>query len=186
MLVADVSGHGARAAVVMAMLRAWLEALRTLERGAAQMPVDINRLLCGMDGLGVFVTGFFVDLELETGVLSYINCGHPFARLVRANGSVEPLTGGHCLPLGVSEDLGVQHAGEAQLHSGDSLVIFTDGITEAPSAHAELFDDARLDAALLEGGTPDDMVGRVLEAVRGFRNGAARQDDECMLVVQRL
>ncbi|MFO0784541.1 MAG: PP2C family protein-serine/threonine phosphatase [Phycisphaerales bacterium] len=185
MLVADVSGHGARAAVVMAMLRAWLEALRTFERAAEDVPTDINRLLCRVSELGVFATGVFVKLDRNSGAVRYVNCGHPLPRVIRAQGSVELLTGGRCLPLGVRDQLGLQEPGDVQLHPGDSLVIFTDGITEAPNAHAELFDDARLDAALLKGGTPCEMVHRVLTSVRDFRQGAAREDDECMLVVQR-
>lgn len=185
LLVADVSGHGARAAVIMAMLRAWLESHHAFEREAANIAGDINSLFNRMGGLGVFVTGVFASVDLCAGSLRYINCGHPLPRVVRASGALDLLVSGHCLPLGVAEDIGLESPGDDKLAPGDALVIYTDGITEAADAGGNRFDDARLDASISGGGDSQVIVRRVIGSLSAFRLDAPRLDDECMLVVRR-
>jgi phosphoserine phosphatase RsbU/P len=185
LLVADVSGHGARAAVIMAMLRAWLESHQAFEREAANIAGDINALFNRMDGLGVFVTGVFAGIDLKTGSFRYLNCGHPLPRIVRASGMLDTLRAGRCLPLGVAEDIGLESPGEDRLNPGDALVIYTDGITEAAASNGTRFDDPRLDASIIEGGGSHEIVSRVIRSLTAFRLDAPRLDDECMLVVRR-
>ncbi|MGH7133772.1 MAG: PP2C family protein-serine/threonine phosphatase [Phycisphaerales bacterium] len=185
LLVADVSGHGARAAVIMAMLRAWLESHQAFERETSHIAGDINGLFNRMEGLSVFVTGVFARIDLQTGSLRYVNCGHPYPRIVRANGSLDTLTGGHCLPLGIAADLGLESPGTSWLNAGDALVFHTDGITEAAAPDGARFDDSGLDAALRDGDDAEQIVARVLGALASFRLDAPRLDDECLLVVRR-
>ncbi len=185
MLVADVSGHGARAAIVMAMLRAWLCSHELLDRPTSNTATEINTLLLRIEGLGVFVTGVFVNIDLQDGSFRYINCGHPWPRIVRATGGVEHLRAGHCLPMGVCDDLGLAGPGTDVLVVGDSLVIHTDGISEARRGDGVMFDDQRLDEAIVGGGGAAATLDRLLASVAVFLGGAPQRDDECVLVVKR-
>ncbi len=184
--VADVSGHGVRAAVIMAMLRAWLGAAQHFERPAVSVAEDLNTMLLELDGLTVFVTGVFFVLDPATGIARYINCGHPPARVRRANGSVETLTGGGTIPLGISAELRAEEAGVVELAPGDSLVLFTDGIVEASDAEGNQFDYDGLDRLLAStGGRADRTLSAILEAVTAHRGNQAQADDECVLVLSR-
>ncbi|CAA9430861.1 MAG: Serine phosphatase RsbU, regulator of sigma subunit, partial [uncultured Phycisphaerae bacterium] len=139
-LVADVSGHGVRAAVVMAMLRAWLGSNKVLDRaGRGETPANINAMLLEVEGLGMFVTAVFVSLDPADGSFYYINCGHPSPRVRRADGRVVRLTDGRTIPLGVADDFGLDGQGVDRLGPGDCLVLFTDGIPEARDAGGDFF-----------------------------------------------
>ncbi|MBC7773328.1 MAG: serine/threonine-protein phosphatase [Pyrinomonadaceae bacterium] len=185
LLVADVSGHGARAAVVMAMLRAWLESHQAFELETANIAGDMNTLFNRIEGLGVFVTGVFANINLKDGSFRYINCGHPFPRIVRASGVLDVLRGGHCLPLGIADDLGLEGPGMNMLSPGDALVFYTDGIIEAASQTGARFEESGLDASVIKGGSSHEIVSRLLCSLTSFRQDAPRLDDECVLVVKR-
>ncbi|MFT3684591.1 MAG: SpoIIE family protein phosphatase [Phycisphaerales bacterium] len=185
LLVADVSGHGARAAVIMAMLRAWLESHQAYKREAINIAHDINALFNRMDGLGVFVTGVFARIGIADGSFNYINCGHPYPRILRADGTLDLLTDGHCLPLGIAEDLGLEAPGHGTLNPGDTLVINTDGIPESAAPDGTRFEDARLNASLRAQGDATAIRNSTLRALAEFRQTAPRLDDECMLVIKR-
>ena len=185
-LIADVSGHGVRAAVVMAMLRAWLGSNKVLDRaGRGETPANLNAMLLEVEGLGVFVTAVFVSLDPADGSFYYINCGHPPPRIRRADGRVVALTDGRSIPLGVTDDFTQEPQGFARLDAGDCLVLVTDGIPESRNAGGEFFDDDRLDAAIGRGRCAGGVIEEVVGALETFRGGARRADDECVLVIHR-
>lgn len=185
-LIADVSGHGVRAAVVMAMLRAWLGSNKVLDQaGRGATPANINAMLLEVEGLGMFVTAVFVSLDPADGSFYYFNCGHPSPRIRRADGCVVSLTDGKTIPLGVADDLNLGPHGIDRLGPGDCLVLFTDGITEAQSADGDFFDDDRLDAAIGRGRCAGGIIDEVIGALEAFRGGVRQADDECVLVIHR-
>jgi phosphoserine phosphatase RsbU/P len=192
-LVADVSGHGVRAAVVMAMLRAWLGATRYFNRPGVDVAFDLNAMLLEVGAAPIFVTAFFVALDAETGRFRYLNCGHPPARIRRLDGSIVPLTGAHCLPLGVQQDLAPENVedGEAVLAPGDAIVLYTDGISEARSPDGEEFGERGIDGVLEAGGrgamphAPHAILDAIVAATTHHRGGRPQTDDECVLVLGR-
>ena len=185
-VIADVSGHGVRAAVVMAMLRAWLGSNKVLDRaGRGETPANINAMLLEVEGLGMFVTAVFVSLDPADGSFYYINCGHPSPRVRRADGRVVTLTDGKTIPLGVADDFSLNGQGIDRLGPGDCLVLFTDGIPEARSADGDFFDDDRLDAAIGRGRCAGGIIDEVVAALEAFRGGVPQADDECVLVIHR-
>ena len=178
--VADVSGKGIPAALFMAVART---VLRSGDRGedmAADMEAA-NRLLAAENAASMFVTVFHGVLDLKTGVLRYCNAGHNPPYVLRAatgqdNGRETLRATG--IPFGVDEDMPYRVA-ETRLLPGDTLFLFSDGITEAFDPQAEEFGTTRLEAALEAARCKDAdaLVGDVLAAVRAFAAGAEQSDD---------
>jgi phosphoserine phosphatase RsbU/P len=164
--IADVSGHGTPAAVMMAVTHAIAHNLP----GPPQPPGDLlgqlnRRLMAHYLGTGGdFVTGFYATYDPATRRLEYANAGHNPPRVLSGT-SITPLDAVGDMPLGIDAD---QRFAEAAvtLAPGDRLVLYTDGITEARSPSGELFGEARLDDVLRAGQpTParfvDDLVGEL-------------------------
>ena len=183
--IADVAGHGPGAAVVMAMLRTIMSSYRLGRNSPDSVVRHANRLL--VDGLtaGSFVTAVFVVLDADTGQAGYFNCGHCRPRLIRAKGDIVALEGGGSPPLGILEDL--DPPGDSfELAIGDTLVLYTDGITEAPArSGGDRFGLDRLDAILGSGLPPADTVDSLAQALDRFSGRTPRRDDECALIVKR-
>jgi phosphoserine phosphatase RsbU/P len=148
--------------------------------------VDANRLLAAENTACMFVTMFHGVFDLASGVLRYCNAGHNPPYLLRAAGGRETLkaTG---IPFGVDGDMPYGTA-EAVLAPGDTLFLFSDGITEAFDPAGEIFGEARLEAALENGRGHDaaTLVGEVLAATTEFAAGAEQSDDiTCLALVYR-
>ena len=174
--VADVAGKGIPAALFMAVSRT---VLRIGERGD-DMSADMkaaNRLLATENAAAMFVTAFHGVLDLKTGVLRYCNAGHNPPYVLRGDGQRETLkaTG---LPFGIDADLPYRIA-ETQLRPGDTLFLFSDGITEAFNQADKEFGAARLEAALEAalGKGAAGLVADVLAATAEFAAGAEQSDD---------
>jgi sigma-B regulation protein RsbU (phosphoserine phosphatase) len=140
--IADVAGKGLPAALLMANLQASVRAFGTEDARPETVTRQVNRALCRHTPLDRFVTFFYAMIDTSRGTLACSNAGHNPPILVHADGSVSrPATGG--MVLGVLEDNAYSQA-EMRLHSGDRLVLFTDGITEAGSHEGPEFGDNRL------------------------------------------
>lgn len=183
--IADVSGKGIPAALVMAMFRVLLRTEAARGDGVAATAAAVNRLLKETSVARAFVTGVYGVLEPATGRLTYVNCGHPPPLLLRRAGDVELLA--PCGPL-----LGVfpqATYGERTitLSAGDTLVCYTDGVVEALNAEDEQFGLDRLAAAAQRHlrCTAAEIVAAVVEATSTFSGRPDRADDLTLLVVRR-
>ncbi|MEO5335746.1 MAG: SpoIIE family protein phosphatase [Magnetospirillum sp. WYHS-4] len=176
--IADVSGKGVPAALFMAVARTLLRATAPTTAGPGPCLALANDLLSQENDTGMFVTLFYAVFDTATGHLSYANGGHNPPFLIGADGigRALPTTGG--MALGVLE--GESYAeGAVDLGPGDSLFLYTDGVTEAFDTGGRLFTEARL-AGVLDGGQSlgaADLVDKVVHAVEGFAAGAAQSDD---------
>jgi phosphoserine phosphatase RsbU/P len=174
--VADVSGKGIPAALFMAVSRT---VLRGGESGGDMAPrmERANRQLATDNDSAMFVTAFHGVLDLKTGALTYCNAGHNPPYLLRAAGGRETLkpTG---VAFGVAADLPYR-AVETRLQAGDTLFLFSDGITEAFNPAGEEFGTERLEAALerVRGGSAAAIIGAILAATAEFAAGAEQSDD---------
>ncbi len=183
--IADVSGHGVQAAVMMAVLRTALSAFRVFGRMRQGVPQDINAIWNDVQVPGIFVTAIFAVLDASSGTIHAGNCGHPPARRVRRDGTVERVMCDSSPPIGVIETLDPPEL-SVQLAPGESLVLFTDGITEARNAAGEMFDDHRLDRAISEGaGGPERIVQSIVQSLAEHDRGLPQSDDRCILVCRR-
>ena len=149
---------------------------------------ELNRLLCRVNVNSMFVTVFYGILNHRTGELDYTNGGHNPAYILRGkNGELERLGRFPNLVVGGFEDFSYKSE-SAQLDSGDSLFLYTDGITEAFDAKDEAFGDERLEDSLVE--LYHDDAKTIIEGVYAdlgeFIGDRTQSDDITMLVVKRL
>jgi len=165
LVLADASGKGVPGALLMASLQGILRS--ETAHGATDLLgllSETNRIFYDSTAPEHYATLFFSTFEDESGLLRYVNCGHNPPLVLRADGSVERLSP-TAPALGLLEPWDGTEASVA-LGPGDTLLVYTDGATEAASAAGEEFGDGRLEAAL------KDNAGRPLEAMRRGLLGA--------------
>jgi serine phosphatase RsbU (regulator of sigma subunit) len=183
--IADVSGKGVPAALQGSMLQASLRTQAHLFQSTTEMIGNTNRLLCDGATPGQFATLFLARIEEDTLRLTYSNAGHNFPIVFREDGQRMMLEKGGVV-LGVLD--GAQFdEGELTLRSGDRVVLYTDGISEAANGSAEMYGEDRL-CALVESLPRDlnaqEIIQRIVQDVRGFLNGADAGDDMTLVVLR--
>lgn len=186
-LLADVSGHGAAAAVFMAITHSIIHT----HPGPAAPPGDVlaylNRQLATRYSrlTDTFVTAFYGIYDPSSRNLTYASAGHNPPRLKRcSDGTLQGLDSVKSLPLGILEETYYEEA-VIKLVAGDQIIFYTDGITEAHSLEGELFGTARLDAELetctLQAAS---LLRAVLAAVSYFTAGRPADDDRTLIVAR--
>ncbi|MGA7834922.1 MAG: SpoIIE family protein phosphatase, partial [Acidimicrobiales bacterium] len=146
---------------------------------------QFNRFLCLHPEVGRYVTMFIGAIGCD-GMLDYIKAGHPSPLLLRQNKVSELYTEGS-FPVGLIPDAEFTLA-KMQLEPGDTLVLFSDGVTEAENPNQDLFEVSGLSAALAgQQDLPVEALQQsILESVRAFTRGAHQSDDLTLLVVRYL
>jgi phosphoserine phosphatase RsbU/P len=192
-LVGDVSGKGVPAALFMARTKNLIRLITRLARrtdgsplGAAEVVSMVNQELCQDNAGMMFVTLFFGTIRPDTGDVQFCNAGHnPPYHL--NGGRAEPVTNAKGRPLGLRAESAYE-AGRLTLAAGDTLYVYTDGITEAENRKHELFSEQRLEEVLRGkiNGATDDIVKAVVDAVKGFADGALQSDDITALAIRRV
>ena len=183
LIVADVSGKGVPAALLMSSFRASLLSQR-LDKGPAEVLRQINSFLHRSVEPGRFVTAFLAVLEPSTGRLSYSNAGHNPPYWIDGNGKVTALKEGG-LVLGLFRD-SVYDESEVVMGPGDLLALFTDGVTEAQNPEEELWGEERLLEVLRSNfGAPcRRIVSEILGELRTFARDEAQSDDITLLLAR--
>ncbi len=183
--VADVAGHGLRAAVVMAMLRTWLAAFKFFHRPITSIAADLNSFFAEVGELHTYVTVILLRLNHRTGEFRFRNCGHPSPKLRKCDGTVVTLDEGRMLPLGIKFDEIEVAEATGVLQPGEALVLYTDGITESVAEDGSFF-DGHLDMAIARcNGSAEAIVAGITKSLIAHRGKRKRRDDECMLVIRR-
>lgn len=184
-LIGDVAGKGVPAALFMAVSRALIKA--NVLSGSS-LPVALGKVndeLCEEADAGMFVTLLIIVLETDTGAIEYANVGHLSPFLLGGDGAVRPLDGGHAPALALSKGL---HFGTArhQLAPGESLFLFTDGVTEALNAAREFYTPQRLQFVLRDVcALPVHRITRsVIQDVRTFASDQPQADDISVLALR--
>jgi phosphoserine phosphatase RsbU/P len=181
-LIADVSGKGLGAALLTTMLQGALSGMG-IGADPARVFNHLNRFLCEHTDVGRYATMFFGVLDRD-GRLEFINAGHPSPLLLRRGEVGEPFSEGS-FPLGLIP--GANYVATCmELQPGDTLILFSDGVTEAMDSDQQMFGISRLrsilagqhDAAL------DQIQKTVLESVQDFARGAGQADDITLLLVR--
>jgi len=181
-LLADVSGKGLGAALLTTMLQGALSGM-TLGTDPARVFNHVNRFLCDHAEVGRYATMFFGILE-DSGRLEYINAGHPSPILMRGGKAEEAFTEGS-FPVGLVPEAEFSTT-TLQLAPNDTLVLYSDGVTEAMDPDEQLYGNARLRAVLAgkDEMTLDEIQKTVLESVENFARGARQADDLTVLLVR--
>ena len=183
--IGDVSDKGVPASLMMAMTI-------TLFRAKADLDIEINKIVesinrdISKDNVNLmFVTFFMGILNTRTGELLFCNAGHNYPLLIRKNNSTEALAETHGVPLGIHEAQ-IYKAGKLLLEKGETLVLYTDGITEALSVDGNFYGDDRFEELIsskCKGLTPVQITGTIMEDVAGFAKTPERSDDITLLVL---
>ncbi len=182
LVMADVSGKGVPAALFMMVSRILIKNHLQAGESSAAALTGVNKQLLENNQKGLFVTVWLAVVELSTGRGVAANAGHEHPTLRRAGGQYELVEYRHASPVGIlKRSKFPEH--EFELHPGDSLFIYTDGVAEATDRNETLFGTDRMLAALNR--EPDADCARVLEnvmdGIRAFVDGAEQFDDITML-----
>jgi sigma-B regulation protein RsbU (phosphoserine phosphatase) len=187
--ICDVTGHGVRAALVTAMIRALAEELKPVAREPGNFLRKLNFDLCSIlknTGSPMLTTAFYGVADYQTGKLRFANAGHPKPLLVRRSlGQVEPLanTSGRSQPaLGLFDDPPYQSS-EITLAPGDFLMLFTDGLYEVQGQNEELYSQERLmlDVKSFLAHPPAVLFDELLSVIRNFAVNGQFDDDVCLV-----
>jgi phosphoserine phosphatase RsbU/P len=188
-LICDVTGHGVRAALVTAMLRALAEELKPLAKEPGLFLRKLNSDLCAIlktTGSPMLTTAFYLTANWCTGILRFANAGHPRPLLIRrAAQTVGPLANdsGHSQPaLGLFDDPPYQTT-EIRIAPGDFIMLFTDGLYEVQGLNEELYSQDRLivDVKNLIQKPAGQLFDNLLEAMRAFSISHEFEDDVCLV-----
>lgn len=182
--IADVSGKGIPAALIMAGFRMCLLAEIRNEFAIRAVMHKVNSLLYESTGRDKFVTAFYGVLDFQNRVLISSNAGHNPPILFRARGPIEYLADGG-VALGVLPDARYEEK-PVFLEHGDVLVLYTDGVTEAESPNGEQFGHTRLEACVrrLLGSSSQQIMDGIVEEVRVFGAERGPSDDLTLMVVR--
>jgi hypothetical protein len=182
-LVADVSGHGVPAAIIASMVKVAAAAQKPHADDPARVLAGIHLALASQLPPGRFVTAAYAHVDLDRCVLRHASAGHPPALVRRAaDGSV--VAAGGTGPLIISFAPAAYPVEEIALGAGDSVVLYTDGVTEVMRRDGDMFGLERLSALVgASRGGPDALLSAIMVAVTEFADrGDAPLDDDCTLV----
>ncbi|HJZ96924.1 MAG TPA: PP2C family protein-serine/threonine phosphatase, partial [Candidatus Solibacter sp.] len=181
LVIADISGKGIAAALLMANLQANFRSQSALAlREPERMLCSVNSLFHANTSESSYATLFFADYDDRTRRLRYANCGHLAPLILRKRGGIDRLDS-TCTVMGLFKTWDCKMS-EAELAPGDLLVLYTDGVTESINAAEEEFGEPRLIESIQEA-SPQENVERVVEKLREF--SPDEQYDDITLIVAR-
>jgi serine phosphatase RsbU (regulator of sigma subunit) len=181
--VGDVSGKGISAALLATLLQGVFFTTAAMDISLPGVFSRVNQYLCERSGEDRYATVFYGILD-KMGRFEYVNAGHVPPLLRRKSGALEGL-GSANFPVGMFVEAEYQSA-RINLDSGDFLVIYTDGVSEACNLQNELFEEARLREIVekFAGENVQELADSIREGMKGFTQGAPQSDDVTILVIQ--
>ena len=185
LVMADVSGKGVPAALFMMIARVLIKSHLQNGQSPGKALTYVNNRLCEGNELGLFVTAWAAVIEISTGKGVAANAGHEHPTLRRAGGQYELVTYRHSLALAAMEGQNIrEHTFE--MHPGDSLFVYTDGVAEATNGENVLFGAERMLNALNANpdAAPNEVLSNMMDAINRFVAGAEQFDDITMLCFQ--
>ena len=188
--IADVCGKGIQAALLMATLRAGLRLEVVKQQDLQAVAMALNSLIIESSPIDRYVTCFYARLQPDTGTLTSINAGHCFPMVIRSDGRVKRLKAGGLIVGMYPEDMLLEieeYSVEiTQLFSGDVVLLYTDGVTEATNIDGEEYGEARLETLVLQERQKNvnEICSAIYNAVIDFQGDAPQFDDLTLMVVK--
>ena len=192
-LIADVSGKGTSAALYMAELKGLMLSLSQIFHSPRQLLIEVNRIISENLDTRSFITMTYAVIDLDEGVMTFARAGHTplihmpasgggSARVLTPNGLVVGLR----IPGAHEKFVSLLEEERVELHKGDALVFYTDGITEAMNQQSDLFGETRLSGLLTEHGHLEaaDLRERILREIESFVGTADQHDDMTMILIK--
>ena len=185
LVIADVSGKGIPAALFMTVSKTLIKNQLMSGCDPATALERVNLQLCERNSSMMFVTVWLAVVQISTGKGMACNAGHENPGFRYAGGNFELLKYKHDMLIGVNKKAKFQNR-EFELHPGDCVFVYTDGVPEATNAASEMFGEERLHATLNQNSDadPEALIHRVRGAVDSFAEGAPQFDDITMLCVK--
>jgi sigma-B regulation protein RsbU (phosphoserine phosphatase) len=188
MVIGDVSGKGISSALFMAVSRTLIKATGQTGVNASECLASSNAMLASENQTTMFTTAFYAVLDTVTGQLDFCNAGHNPTLILRRGEGPRILVSKGNLMLAIEEEI-VYEGGVFQLEPGDTVVLYTDGVTEAESLDGNFYGMERLIEVL--GSQSADVpaaqvVDAIVQSVQTFAGGAAQSDDITILAVSWL
>ena len=187
-LIADVSGKGVPAALFMTMAKTHIKNFATVGLPLAEVAARANNQLCYKNESGMFVTAFICVLDVRSGEVQFVNAGHNCPFVQKQDGAFEMFRAKANLVFGLMEDVPYREQ-TLTLNPGDSIYLYTDGVTEALNPAQELLGDDRLYEILnrhrAQAEEPETFVQAIYREVQAFADGEPQADDITMLYVTR-
>ena len=185
MAVADVSGKGVPASLLMASLQASLRSNMDRMDDPVGVVSTLNNVMCESTAPDKFATLFYGCLDMKRDAFHFSNAGHVFPALIRDGGKVDILDYSGLI-LGVQPDFGYE-ARELKFHPGDTLVVLTEGVTEAEDRSGELFGEERLYDMLksMRGQTAFGVKEGIVDTIKEFTHPRGFSDDLTILILKR-
>ncbi len=180
--IGDVTGHGVPAALLMALTVTLIRVEAERAKSPAEVLFSVNRRLIESNDSGLFVTALYGFFDVSSLEFNYARAGHPLPLAMDAGGNSVSLPQGTGQPLGLFEEL-VLDEGQLSLDPGGSMLLYTDGVTEAVDGAGEFFGMERLSSALQSAATlhPKQICEALWQALVAYQ-GTIPQDDDVTLV----
>ena len=185
LVIADVSGKGVPAALFMTMTRAALRCFSSFQ--LSECIEKTNEFLCHRNESCMFVTVFYGILNTSTGEFNYTNAGHNPPLIVSLDGSIQEIGRNQGVALGIKENLTFQE-NKIVLKGQDSLIYYTDGVTEAMNSKGEMFTEERLRTFLSTHAhlVPRELVNELTTNIKAFVGSAEQSDDITMFCLKSM
>ena len=185
LLIGDVSGKGVPAALFMAISKALLKTKALQGLSPDKILSEVNELLVPENESCMFVTVFCVVLDIKTGNVEFSNGGHNPPLVSKAGGDFEYLSIPKGFVVGAMENMNFKK-GILKLDAGDSIFLYTDGVTEAMNEKGELFSEGRLKDSLskLKNSDASAIINGVMSDISSFVKGAPQSDDITMMALR--
>ena len=185
-VIADVSGKGMQAALLMSNIQAVIKTLTKFDYPIAQATNLLNDLIAENTTDGSFITMFWALLDGESGTIEYVNAGHNPPLLI-SNNTLHKLTKGGMI-LGVMKTIVPYVSEKIKLGKKDKIILFTDGITEAMDVNSSEYSDERLEKLVISvnNKSSNELLNIILEDVKKHTAGAEQSDDITLMVVTKI
>ena len=182
-LIADVSGKGVPAALFMMTVKTLISNIAQVGHSPKELIETVNRKICLTNKQGLFVTMFIGIVNINTGKITYINCGHNQPLIKTENNEYKYMETNSNIVLGAFDNTEFDVC-ESQLKAGDTIFAYTDGITEALNANDEMYGEERLLTCLNKYHNEDiqKLADNVKHDILEFTNSVPQSDDLTMLI----
>jgi len=183
--IADVSGKGMPASLLMANVQAALRVLAPLQMNLDELVARINAIVYNNTSPDKFVTFFAAIFDPATSTFTYINAGHNPPFIIRHNGTIEDLQCGGII-LGILEEAPPYMTGSTTLYNGDAVVMYTDGVSEAMNNNNEEFGEETLReiSLAIHHADANDILDTIVIHVHNHADGAPQSDDITLAVIK--
>jgi sigma-B regulation protein RsbU (phosphoserine phosphatase) len=181
LVLGDVSGKGVPAALFMAVTKTMIKTQAADDSSPASIVTRVNEELSSDNPACMFVTLFVAIVNVRSGELRFTNAGHNPPYILRHDGKLDCLDQRHGPIIGAVEGVAFRED-QVEIGEQDTLLLFTDGVTEAMDTSNRLYSEARLEEFLKKSDNePDQLTGAILDTVEQFATGAEQADDITIL-----